>query len=171
MYVTVLNQIIIYSLLLAKWNKLEMHHTPVAYMKQLLFDLNPIEVNSVKETTHWRPPMLHSSTTRISYKSYSMDSLETAFNEAGATLKKTAQWSDEKEIESEEEEEIQTAADAIIVAMRRNKKMTWTCSSELKIHDGSKPTRELEVIWWPHIYSSEEYGKLSLRFYVGKVSM
>ena len=37
---------------------------------------------------------------------------------------------------------------------------------------GGRCTREVDLIWWPGLYTQcSEYGKLTLRFFVRKISM
>ena len=38
-------------------------------------------------------------------------------------------------------------------------------------HGERRATREFELIWWPNIFSSNNSGKLSLRFYISKVTL
>ena len=45
-----------------------------------------------------------------------------------------------------------------------------TCCASLVVGEGEgRATREFEVIWWPDMYQDQRRGKLTLRFYVGKV--
>ncbi|XP_031573627.1 uncharacterized protein LOC116307494 [Actinia tenebrosa] len=152
----------------AKWNKIELLHVPVEYLKQLLADIGDIEVNAVKEVTHWRPPIMCSSATKITYRTYNLERVEGTFSTKNVPLRKSCNWSGHEELEDTEMPEILTAEDAIQVAMTRGKRKRMTCSSELKI-DQDKPTREYDLIWWSDLYKTQGYGKLCLRFYVGKV--
>lgn len=38
-------------------------------------------------------------------------------------------------------------------------------------HGEGRATRELEVIWWPDIYTNQQRGKFSLRLFVAKVML
>lgn len=38
-------------------------------------------------------------------------------------------------------------------------------------HGDGRATREVELIWWPGLFSATNHGKLSLRFFVKKVSL
>ena len=45
-----------------------------------------------------------------------------------------------------------------------------TCRASLIIGEGEgRVSREFELIWWPDLFSQQERGKLTLRYYVGKV--
>ena len=47
-----------------------------------------------------------------------------------------------------------------------------TSRSSMEISTGKgRSTREVELIWWPSLYSRSLYGKLTLRFYVKKTSI
>lgn len=144
-----------------------MPHTPVSYLQELLCMRN-LRVNGVRETSHWRPPMMRRSVLRISYKTTCMESFTQCFSVAGTTIKTSAHFSEEREVPIESKTDVvQTAEDVIRLAMRKEESIS--CSCELKIDPGQKPSRELELIWWPNIYEHSDYGKLSLRFYVGRV--
>jgi len=155
----------------AKWNKIEILHVPMEFFQEFLSDMGKPEPNSVKDMHHWRPPMMQASVLRVSYKIYDKPSFERVLGVSGLNLKWNEKWSGQEVISSTPVvDEITTAQDAIRVAMPRRQQKKVTTSSQITIHEGKKPSRELEVIWWPNMYpNTKNYGKLCLRFYVGKV--
>lgn len=47
-----------------------------------------------------------------------------------------------------------------------------TSISEMEVGFGKgRATREIELIWWPYLYSSVEFGKLTVRFYIHKATI
>ena len=47
-----------------------------------------------------------------------------------------------------------------------------TTVSELEVGPGEgRTTREIELIWWPNLYTSVDYGKLTVRFHIHKVTV
>jgi len=47
-----------------------------------------------------------------------------------------------------------------------------TYRASFVVGDGEgRATRELEVIWWPDIYTNQQRGKFSLRLFVAKVML
>ena len=87
-------------------------------------------------------------------------------------LKKEVFFCHNKEIEETEasiEDRIQAAK---LKAQNRSQKETPTSISEMEVGLGEgRATREIELIWWPHLYSSVEFGKLTIRFYIHKVNV
>jgi hypothetical protein len=69
---------------------------------QFLSDLdNPI-VYSVKDTSHWRAPILTSSARRISYKIYDVEIFKNILSKGTVQLKTSVRWSGDKEAEEHE---------------------------------------------------------------------
>lgn len=67
-----------------------------------------------------------------------------------------------------------TVDDALAFAKQRARQQATRPTSrsimEVGLGEGRK-TREVELIWWPRLYSHSYYGKLTVRFYVRKTSI
>lgn len=67
---------------------------------------------------------------------------------------------------------VMEAEDALELARARKPAARPTSRSSIDISLGEgRSTREVELIWWPSLYSSSPYGKLTLRFFVKKTSI
>ena len=89
-------------------------------------------------------------------------------------IQKAQAWCGNRVINDDDENElddIKTAEDAIDAAIKRARttRKRTSCRSLLHVSCESRPSREFEVIWWPDMYESSDYGKMPLRYYVGKV--
>ena len=62
----------------------------------------------------------------------------------------------------------QAKANASGLTRQQCQKLTCRASFVVGYGEG-RATRELEVIWWPDIYTNQQRGKLALRLYVAKV--
>lgn len=144
-----------------------MNFVPAEFFRQFLADLGKPTVYSVKDTSHWRAPIFHTSTRRISFKIFEMKAIRSALPE----IQIAQAWCRNRTISEDDEielDDIKTAEDAIHAAVKRARttRRRVSCRSQLNV---SSPSREFEVIWWPDMYETSGYGKMSLRYYVGKV--
>ena len=97
-----------------------------------------------------------------------------AIRSALVEIQKAQAWCGNRAINDDDENElddIKTAEDAIHVAIKRARmtRKRISCRSLLHVSRESRPSREFEVVWWPDMYESSGYGKMSLRYYFGKV--
>lgn len=97
-----------------------------------------------------------------------------AIRSALVEIQKAQAWCGNRAINDDDENElddIKTAEDAIHAAIKRARmaRKRISCRSLLHVSCESRPSRVFEVIWWPDMYESSSYGKMSLRYYVGKV--
>ena len=79
---------------------------------------NSVTVYSVKDTSHWRAPIFHTSTRRISFKMFEMKAIRSALVE----IQKAQAWCVNRAINDDDENElddIKTAEDAIHAAIKR----------------------------------------------------
>ena len=59
----------------------EFNFVPAEFFRQFLADLSKPTVYSVKDTSHWRTPIFHTSTRRISFKMFQMTAIRSALLE------------------------------------------------------------------------------------------
>ena len=85
----------------------------------------------------------------------------------------------EKRSDLSPQEELQAAKNRSFWSTVRNeessgdlltKHLTAKASLEVGPRQG-RTTREVELIWWPDLYSTTRNGKLSIRFYIKKVTV
>ena len=55
-------------------------------------------------------------------------------------------------------------------ASNTGSKPTSRSTIEISLGEG-RCTREVELIWWPALYTSSRYRKLTVRFFVMKISV
>ena len=87
-----------------------MNFVPAEFFRQFLADLGKPKVYSVKDTSHWRAPILHTSTRRISFKMFEMKAIRSALVE----IQKAQAWCVNRAINDDDENE-----DAIHAAIKR----------------------------------------------------
>ena len=133
----------------------------------------------MRQVLHKKPPFYCPSTRRVSYKVYSLTSFTNAVHEQTLLkLNDMAWYSDLQEVEKRSDlspqEELPAAKNRSFWSTVRNeessmdlltKRLTAKASLEVGQRQGWT-TREVEVIWWPDLYSTTRNGKLSIRFYI-----
>ena len=87
-----------------------MNFVPAEFFRQFLADLGKPTVYSVKDTSHWRAPIFHTSTRRISFKMFEMKAIRSALVE----IQKAQAWCVNRAINDDDENE-----DAIHAAIKR----------------------------------------------------
>ena len=130
-------------------------------------------LDSVREVKHCRQPIFKRNTRRFSYKIFDKESLRKLLDEPdvlqfrpGALFRNHEEVADISDMGAEE---------VLELAKRRARHHTTakpTSRSVIEIGIGEgRCTREVELIWWPGLYSFSQYGKLTVRFFVRKMSM
>ena len=113
---------------------------------------------------------------RLSYKIYDEELFKELLQEQNRIAAKVeAMYHNDSEVPDISEMDVE---DALALARERAKKNVQkagrpTCRSSIEIgHGEGRCTREVEFIWWPTLYSEAScHGKLSVRFYLKKVSI
>lgn len=133
-------------------------------------------MNSVREVCHKAQPCYQASTMKLSYKIWYLEKFLDAIEEQDlASLNTEVLFSGNemcKEEEEEEEglsaeEEIKRAKQRVYVPGQKRKRPS--SKSSLIVGYGEKrATREVELIWWPHLYNLTEHGQMVLRLYIEK---
>jgi len=109
--------------------------------------------------------------TKISYKLYNFSVLNDVFSASNLDLTRTANWRENEIIEEPEEVDPYLALQAAKQrAHFKDSRRCVTSRSAIIIEEREgRTSRELEVIWWPDLYSDNSFGKLCLRYFVGKI--
>ena len=142
----------------------------------MLYRLKSPPLFSVRNVRHRRHPIFTKETRRLSYKIYDEELFRKVLEEQSiiATNVK-ALFHNHSEVADIAEMD---ADDALAMTRERAKKNAQrvgrpTSKSSIEIgHGEERCTREVEFIWWPTLYSeASRNGKLSVRFYLKKVSI
>lgn len=130
-------------------------------------------MNSVREVCHKAQPCYQASTMKLSYKIWYLDKFLDALEEQDlASLNTEVLFSGNEMCEEEEEglsaeEEIKRAKQRVYVP-RQKRKRPSSKSSLIVGYGEKRATREVELIWWPHLYTLTEHGQMVLRLYIEK---
>ncbi|RMX36689.1 hypothetical protein pdam_00025693 [Pocillopora damicornis] len=156
-----------------KWCHVDCLQVPQKYFAHLLCRLGNPMVDSVRDAPHIRQPIFKRIARRFSYKIFNEETLKLVLEEQDllqfrpkALFRNSDEVPDISEMSAEE-------ALAYAKARARKQDSRPTSRSYLDIGPGEgRCTRELELIWWPSLYSRcSEYGKLTFRFFVRKTSL
>ena len=159
---------------LGRWVKIDSHQVPAVHFEHFLFKLQ-VQVNSIRETSHRAQPLYSSRTRRVSYKIFNPERLYLSLHEQDLVVLKTeALFAGNKEIENAgsytqssltAEEEI---AKAKALAYRKEGGQRPSFKSVLLVGLGNgQATREVELIWWPELYSTS-HGQMTIRMFIEK---
>ena len=130
-------------------------------------------LDSVRDAPHLRQPIFKRKARRFSYKIFNEETFERVLGEQDklqfrprALFRNSDEVRDVSEMPAEE-------ALAYAKARARKHDSRPTSRSYMEIGPGEgRCTREVELIWWPALYSRcSEYGKLTVRFFVRKTSL
>lgn len=136
------------------------------------------DIHSMRQVPHRKAPFYASSTKRFSYKVFSIGPFAEALHEQDTVkLKESVLYSGQVEVEDDgirdPKEELQAAKNRRFWNTTEGtyqKRASYKGILEISHGDG-RATREVELIWWPDLFSATNHGKLSLRFFVKKVSL
>lgn len=151
---------------------------PVKFITHLLNQLS-LKIDGVKETSHWRAPILTGTTTAFSFKLFSWDVFRDCIEEQTIVkLDKVVHYRNGKVITEENitklgdksAEDILNDIDSTISYATPRAQVL---ESEITVNEGvGRRTREIELIWFTNLFSQEVHtGKLMLRFFVSKANI
>ena len=130
-------------------------------------------LDSVREVKHRRQPIFKRNTRRFSYKIFDEESFRRLLDEQDVLqFRGQALFRNHEEVADISD---MVAEEALELAKQRARnrtaaKPTSRSVFEIGIGEG-RCSREVELIWWPGLYSSSQYGKLTVRFFVRKTSL
>lgn len=146
-----------------KWCHVDCLQVPHKYFAHFLCRLGNPMVDCVRDAPHVRQPIFKRIARRFSYKIFNEETLKLVLEEQDllqfrpkALFRNSDKVPDISEMSAEE-------ALAYVKARARKQESRPTSRSHLDIGPGEgRCTRELELIWWPSLYSRcSEYGKLT----------
>lgn len=159
--------------LIGKWCHIDCLQVPQKYFAHMLHQLGNPMLDSVRDVRHLRQPIFKRKARRFSYKIFNEETFERVLQEQDilqfrprALFRNSDEVADVSEMPAEE-------ALAYARARARKQDSRPTSRSIIEIGQGEgRCTRELELVWWPSLYSRcSEYGKLTFRFFVTKTSL
>lgn len=130
-------------------------------------------LNSVRDVKHRRQPIFKRSTRRFSYKIFDEESFQWLLEEQkDLHYKPMALFRNDEEVEDISEMGVEEALALAKQRARRTVSARPTSRSFIEIGIGEgRRTREVELIWWPGLYSHSQYGKLTIRYFLRKNSI
>jgi len=163
----------IVSSLLGRWIKVDSHQVPKIYFEYFIARLN-IQVNAVRDVSHKSEPSYQGTTRRISgSKTYDLDPFIEALEESKINLNSEILFAGNKQCEVNSsaaplsaEEEILRAKNRAYAPLQNNRPSS---KSSLVVGYGEgRATQEIEIIWWPGLYTYTEHGQLVIRMFIEK---
>ena len=108
----------------------------------------------------------------ISWKCFEMDEVRAAFEESSIPLTMTRAFHGQEEVDDTSVSSLRGASAIVHAKAQASGSVSYkqpTCRASLIIGEGQgRASREFELIWWPDLFSQQDHGKVSFRFYVGK---
>lgn len=147
---------------------------PEEYMQTLLTDMPNAFINSARKKKHLRPPVWREASKVFHYRDYEINDIYAALSQH-STVPLALKKSYLGDQELSERSIPQSAREALEAAKERARRRTIqypTVKLEIVVGRGEgRATREFEMIWWSELFSATAHDKLTLRFYVSKVSL
>lgn len=157
-----------------KWLRIERHHVPEQYLRNLLSEMPSAFLNTVKDIKHLRLPVYWDTTLAVTYRNFNIEEVWSAFShQEGLQLKTKNSYVGNKEAQPLQ----LTGRVAINAAKARAHgkcvdQVIPTMEVEMVVGLGEgRATREFDVIWFPNMYSSNSHGKIIFRYYIAKVAL
>ena len=135
------------------------------------------KVHSMRQLPHKKPPFYSTSTKRISYKVFSIVPFADALREQNVIeLKESVLFSGREEVIGRESndpvDELQAAKNrsywSTANKAQPDKRANYKATLDVSEGEG-RSTREVELIWWPELFTATKQGKLAVRFFIKKV--
>lgn len=153
--------------------RVDSHQVPKIYFQHLIHKLNA-QVNAVRDMPHKAQPAYKSLSRKLSYKMYDIEQFWSALEEQHAVnFEEEIVYSGNEPSQTNEPSSL-TAAEEIEKAKLRARlppqaRKRPSSKSTLIVGLGEgRATREIELIWWPDLYSISQYGRLVVRMYIEK---
>lgn len=156
-----------------RWVKVDSHQVPTKYFEYFIGKAN-LQVNSARDVGHKAQPSYKSVTRKISYKIFNPEGFFNTLEESEVTLNTEVLFSGNVVCDEQTstttplsaEEEIARAKQRV---HQRQQRKRPSSKSTLVVGPGEgRSTREIELIWWPGLYSLTDHGQLVVRMFVEK---
>ena len=156
----------------AKWCHVDCHQVPEKYFAHMLNHLGRPMLDSVPDVSHCCQLIFKRSARRLSYKIFDEQTFKELLEEQDSLqFKSEALFRNHDEVPDVSDIE---AEKALAIAKARARKPAARPTSRLVFNIGMGEggcTREVELIWWPSLYSYSWYRKLTIRFFIRKTSL
>lgn len=159
--------------------KLDSHQLPKQYFEYFIGQIG-VQVNSIKKVCHKAQPSYQGATLKISYKIFKMDTLLDVLEEQSEAKINTEElFAGNESCDGMDpviygmdpvisaEEEIARAKQRAHVPGNKRKRPSSKSSLVVGYGEGHA-TREIEIIWWPNLYTYTEHGQMVIRMYIEK---
>ena len=153
--------------------KIDSQQVPKKYFEYFIGKLKA-QVNGVRLVSHKAQPSYKSLTRKISYKIFDSEHFLEALEEGDVSFDQDILYSGNSPVEREQmiaplsaEEEILRAKQRAHVLVRKSKRPSSKTSLIVGYGEG-RATREIEIIWWPDLYSMSEHGQMVIRIFLEK---
>ena len=153
--------------------KIDSHQVPKPYFEYLIWKLG-VHVNSVRQVCHKAQPCYQGATLRISYKLFQLDPFLDALEEQDLVpfnekrLFASNEICEESPTSLSAEDEIARAKEQAHAPTGRKRKRLSSKSLLTVEYGEGRATREVEIIWWPNLYTFTEHGQMIIRMYIEK---
>ena len=101
-----------------------------------------------------------------------MDEVRAVFDESSIPLAMTKAFNGQQEVDDNPLTSLRGSSAIALAKAQASRSASCqqpTCRASLIISEGEgRASREFELIWWPDLFSHQERGKLTFRYYVGK---
>lgn len=166
-----------YYFIIGKWVRVELSQTPTIFVQHLLCRLN-LDVDSIGNIRHLRPPIPSTSTLAYSWKTFDLDKVKLILQEQDLTMVKVSRsYENGKEVERND---ATMSADIILESIMRDverygvnqpRPVKQKSSIVVSECEGQRYSREVEFIWFPKLYSeSVGMSKLIIRLFIAKTN-
>ena len=132
-----------------------------------------VQVNTVRQVCHRGQPCYQSATLKVSYKLFRLEQLVSALEEQPLVSLQRQLLLEGNEISSNqgdlsaEDEIARTKARVHIPAGKKKRRPSSKSLLQVGLGEG-RATREVEIIWWPNVYTVTEHGQMIIRMYIQK---
>ena len=130
-------------------------------------------MNSVHQACHKAQPCYQGATLRISYKIFQLDPLLNALEEQELVPFHEERLfagneSEDSPVSLSAEDEIARAKERAYTPAGKKRKRLSSKSVFTVGYGEGRATREVEIIWWPNLYTFTEHGQMTVRMYIEK---
>lgn len=153
--------------------KIDSHQVPKKYFEYFIGSMRA-QVNSVRLVCHKSQPSYRSLTEKISYKIFDVDNFLEALDEGEVSFDQAMLFCGNNPADEGSTNAPLSAEEEIACAKKRANEhgvKTKRLSSKTSLivgHGEGRATREVELIWWPALYTISEHGQLIIRFFLEK---
>lgn len=154
--------------------KLDSHQVPKPYFEYFIGQMG-VQVNSIKKVCHKAQPSYKGATLKISYKIFNLETLLDVLEEQTiANINTEVLFAGNESCDEGNQFSTLSTEEEIARAKQRahvpgNKRKRPSSKSSLVVGYGEgRATREIEIIWWPNLYTYTEHGQMVMRMYIEK---